>query len=63
MLPPNSSQEKIKEQYRKLALKYHPDQQSNLNKHNQEHAFLKTKEAYEALIEDRFREAPVQRNA
>lgn len=44
----NSSKQEIKNIYKKLVLKYHPDK----NKHNTSSYFLKIKEAFEVLSND-----------
>ena len=51
-LPPNASPRRIKDQYRKLAKKYHPDRLTNpAEKARFEIKFKQINEAYEALSE------------
>ncbi|SDM53381.1 DnaJ domain-containing protein [Catalinimonas alkaloidigena] len=51
----NASQQEIKQAYRKLALKIHPDQ--NFNDPFFEHMFREVKEAYDVLMDEYSREA------
>eukprot|EP00262_Sarcandra_glabra_P017291 TRINITY_DN5872_c0_g1_i1.p1 TRINITY_DN5872_c0_g1~~TRINITY_DN5872_c0_g1_i1.p1 ORF type:complete len:175 (-),score=19.52 TRINITY_DN5872_c0_g1_i1:249-773(-) len=54
----NASKEELKEAFRKLALKFHPDKHSQSSRDVQEgasHRFKQVSEAYEVLIDDRKR--------
>ncbi|OMO79074.1 hypothetical protein COLO4_24572 [Corchorus olitorius] len=56
----SATKEEIKEAFRKLALKYHPDKHSQSPKHLRDSATLKFKQvsdAYEVLSDDRKRAA------
>ncbi|GAB4858025.1 hypothetical protein Ancab_015928 [Ancistrocladus abbreviatus] len=56
----NATKEEIKEAFRRLALKFHPDKHAQANKSAREDATVKFKqvsEAYEVLIDDRKRAA------
>ena len=51
-LPDNSSEDEVKRQYKKLAIKYHPDKNSNKSKEERdicEKKFKEISEAYEIL--------------
>jgi DnaJ like chaperone protein len=45
----NASDQEVKESYRKLALKYHPDKTANNYSDNAEENFLRIKEAYDFI--------------
>lgn len=57
-LPRNATKDEIKESFRKLAMKYHPDKHSQSSKAVRDDAtfrFKRLSEAYEVLIDDRKR--------
>ncbi|GFQ05970.1 chaperone protein Dnaj 72 [Phtheirospermum japonicum] len=63
----NASKEEIKQAFRKLAVKFHPDKHSQSSEHLRDsatHKFKQLSEAYETLIDDRKRaEYNLKRNA